>query len=351
MLTVRDPRDPLLEVAEQKPPELARPDAYHALLRSMRQYADRRILGRSFLIGGARGSGKTTLVRLAIHELQREHLEGKLKTRPILVPLHGPDLLGGAAMLRPQAGVKESKKAEKEDQAAEDGVKKAAGTPDKPAATNGEPVEPESTAAAMVMLARSLHRAVVDELSSCFAVEARARLKTDAAELAAQLRYELDHAAETAVLREFWARVGALESGVLFARNTALPEGRSEQGQGIRELAAASNVAEAFRLVAGKLQQTDTADSSSKAAGAVTWGGQWAAKDLFNGAVALLAGGTAAAAAMSQAKGFLLPAAAGAAVAVLSNFTLGLTGSRSRDRGTKSKRVFTWDTSDRKSVV
>src|SRR5262245_30637123 len=78
--------------------------AYEVLKRELQRYARDEVRGRSFLISGHRGAGKTTLVLRAIEDVADETIERAMDTfavdpsagrprRPLLVKLHGPSLL------------------------------------------------------------------------------------------------------------------------------------------------------------------------------------------------------------------------------------------------------------------
>jgi hypothetical protein len=72
---------------------LIKSDAYHQLLHELRRYCNTQTSGRSFLIAGHRGSGKTTLALSAFEKILRESQAGKLEMRPLMVQLLGPSLL------------------------------------------------------------------------------------------------------------------------------------------------------------------------------------------------------------------------------------------------------------------
>src|SRR5262245_24472821 len=98
-IEVKETPEPLTAAAELTPPDLAECEAYRVLLHDLMRYGQRETMGRSILIAGHRGSGKTTRVRWAIQQAQSklERIPGA--ARPLLVPLHGPDLLGGEKVL------------------------------------------------------------------------------------------------------------------------------------------------------------------------------------------------------------------------------------------------------------
>src|SRR5437762_10337814 len=75
------------------PPLLIRSNAVGLLTHELRRYCKREISGRSFLIAGHRGAGKTTLVLNACQEIVKESVDGRFPLRPLLVMLQGPNLL------------------------------------------------------------------------------------------------------------------------------------------------------------------------------------------------------------------------------------------------------------------
>src|SRR6187401_2202335 len=91
MLRLLRKPEPLTDAAESEAPSLAKPEAYRVLLSEIKRYCKQETGGRSFLISGSKGSGKTTLVRLAIDTARRD----PLMARAMLVNLHGPHLLSG----------------------------------------------------------------------------------------------------------------------------------------------------------------------------------------------------------------------------------------------------------------
>ena len=228
--------EPLTLAAKYTKPRLAKPEAYALLLAEIERYAKHETAGRSVLISGSRGAGKTTLVRLAIDTARR--LVPRRNTRenpatPLLVALHGPTLF------------------------AKPTVSNAAPSPstDK---TNPTPPTPNSVAeAVLVNITKALYRAYVDELSVAYARkvnEETSKLSAQEAsllkELPAALQIAFDSAPHPSLLRQYWERGGVLDSGVL----------RPDSGpfalvpsQGMRELVAAATARDAFRLVVGKL--------------------------------------------------------------------------------------------------
>jgi hypothetical protein len=83
--------DPVTGETNLKEAKVAKSQAYHRLCRELVRYATGKVSGRSFLIAGHRGAGKTTVVLKAIEDTQAKFVSGP--ARPIPVRLNGPDLL------------------------------------------------------------------------------------------------------------------------------------------------------------------------------------------------------------------------------------------------------------------
>lgn len=202
----------------QKPGELATAASFHRLKSAIARYVSEEISGRSFVIAGHRGAGKTTLVYEAIRAVRNEDPEGVRRMRPLLVLLNGPDLLlaDTTLLLRTRS-------------------------------------EEESAEHCLTQITIGLYKALVDELTRRFQakVEGPPR-RDDAVEIAAALRLELDGFPSEARLRSLWKRAGVFEHGALF-------EGQSRgRAQGLRELVALSSASQAFQLVSGQVSETGT---------------------------------------------------------------------------------------------
>ena len=197
--------------------DFAKCDAYDRLRDGIEQYVMQRINGRSFLVAGHRGSGKTFLVYKAIEALiwkrdKEDRPYHKVLPRPLIVRVHGPDLLKTSQDLSsPEPNV-------------------GAGN-------------------ALRLLTTALHRSVCDEFADCY----RDRSSKDDGEIAAQFRLELDRTPPSERLKMFWQRAGALGSGILASpadsqqlKSPAEPttvrmtgaQAPDVQGQGYRELTA-----------------------------------------------------------------------------------------------------------------
>ena len=164
-------------------PLWVRSQALDQLKGAIDRYVRREIRGRSFLIAGHRGSGKSSTVERAVQEAQYDHEKNLKLPRPLLVRIHGPNMLRpesfgwGLAVLERDANLK-----------------------------------------ACAEIALALHRALCDELVRSYGRAASAnssRLGSQAEELTAELALELDGEPQVQRLRLFWERIDALETGVL----------------------------------------------------------------------------------------------------------------------------------------
>ena len=307
-------------------------EAFRIFSHALAEYVDGHVLGRSFLIAGNRGAGKTTLVLRAI----AEHHEARLKqladataekdfsglpgqriTRPLLVKLHGPSLLanhlpgpGSGEVAKPtnlptnggQPSIKGDEATRPEELNSSKTKAETTTSADLPAAAPSEPAH-----GALVQIAIGLYRALADEFSECFARQARARLDPERLELAAQLRLDLDQGADPAVLRSYWTRIESLQYGVLWSRAIAEAAGLTDQG--LRELLALVTAAQAFQVCAGVVRYTQSQKDlrSSEATREGKTGVDF--KDLANRLAGLTVGGLVG---WGVAQGAGAPGAAGA---------------------------------------
>lgn len=159
---------------------LARSSSHSLLLAQLNAYTRKEVSGRSFLVAGARGSGKTTLIRATCEAAGRDH---RSRARIVEVRLHGPSLL------RPPTPV--------------------------PTAENPHPQPLSVDDHVLQTLVINLYQTAAEEVVNAFRkfVEDSG---DEALELAAQLRLTLDGAPSAATLRFFWERAGAWPCGVLF---------------------------------------------------------------------------------------------------------------------------------------
>ncbi len=243
-ITIAPVFDPLSDSATQlartTPLIIMQSDAGRMLRHELARYCAGEISGRSFLIAGHRGAGKTTMVadalRRVIEGLQPLHL------RPLPVYLHGPSLF--ETVSAPEPASPDPKPAAT---AAKHARRRAAAQ---------KSAEDESDAErlarrALVQIILGLHRAMTKEFSSRYRV-AHSR-HVNSAELAAQFEIELLEDPSAARLRELYLLAGAVNSGVLFPALS----GRELNGQGARELTALNGICNAHQRISGDLRRTE----------------------------------------------------------------------------------------------
>lgn len=280
------------------------------LAQELRRYCNGELDGRSFLVAGLRGAGKTWLVEGSITELATRAGGDATTFRPLRVRLQGPSLFEvvrqDVHLLDPPPG------------------------PHLPMARRAHAAELQD---ARQRLFTHLLESVVFALHAALSAEYVRQFRGHAQqngddprlhELAAQLEITLPEGPVPAEMREFWRRLDALERGVLFPR-------RSGRGRGMRELAALSGLGYAYKRVAGTLREevkigqrsTDTRESDGK---------QWATLiDRFVApAVSVLAGGVVTAGSAIGASGAGSAALLGVATALFSLLVFRLGGKRSR---------------------
>jgi hypothetical protein len=100
-IEIVDSPDPLSEASLRRygasaEPLLVESSASRILRQELQRYCRGMINGRSFLIAGHRGAGKTTLVAKAFMDVWRESEKGGM-LRALFIPLHGPSLFPTAA--------------------------------------------------------------------------------------------------------------------------------------------------------------------------------------------------------------------------------------------------------------
>lgn len=230
-IATRATGEPQPEGGQRLPTVLAECQASRLLQTELERYCDGRIKGRSILLAGYRGAGKTMMVDNALMQVGNRTRTGPAPhMRPLPVTLLGPNLL-------PNTG---------------------------PAETD-ESLRQRLLEAVVLGLHASLSR----ELVRCLRREAELHpdgLRSAPGELAAQLEIELTEGPAPSRLREFWQRAGALDHGVLFPR-------RQRAGQGLRELVALAGVGYAYQRVSGELKQSsnDTQSASTQSESSSGW--------------------------------------------------------------------------------
>jgi hypothetical protein len=254
-------------------PPFADSPAHQLLLRDLRRYVFEEVPGRSFLIAGHRGAGKTAVVTHAAHLLRNEILvgatspeiplgrKGRLQ-RPLLVKLVGQSLLAPPPQLKP--------KDPKDGETPVPGPSTEAGAAGT-AAVGGDGAAPDHAAAAgnaLVHITIALYRALADEAAWAFRRHALAADDTDRAdrvELAAQLALDLDGTPDPATLRGYWQQMGRVEEGVFWPSATKEPLRASGiHDQGMREIVALATAAQAFQVCSGAIAYSEKVEDVDK---------------------------------------------------------------------------------------
>lgn len=275
--------------------------AYKKILGEIREYTLERSKGGSILVSGHRGSGKTTLIRTAITNLTDILSNEQRPYKPLLVALHGPDLL---------------------DTDRSDEVR---AQPESTPQIN-KPIEPAKEENRLIKnvlehLTISLYRALANEFFYSFQKKVNEGPRAEELkELIGLLRLELDDGTDVSVLRSIWDEAGFLQSGMTFP-------GRSKD-QGVLEIVLLSSVAQAYRIVTGTItnKQTSSADTEREQVSSTEYKVQ--SKDIIN-AIFGLAAGVAVGAGVNELieskYDLLIGGISGIITAFLSNYTFNYT--------------------------
>ena len=288
---------------------VAQSDASRVLLLELQRYCREQTQGRSFLIAGHRGAGKTTAVADVLLRVIKECANTTDKLlRPMPVFLHGPSLFTPLPSERSAASAKASA---------------GAAVPAEGAKLPSVAADIENqTEIALKQVVLGLHRATVREFVRAY----RSHLEAipvkpgegdgdvaERRELAAQFEIEILEDPPASRLREFWDHANALASGVL---------GPSNRGGGAQELVALNGICNAHQRLSGELSGKH---SQAEGAGLDKQSGSgfdFKAADALKPVASLLSGaavaGGAAAATHSLWKGALI----GAIVSLISSFSM-----------------------------
>lgn len=279
---------------------LAGCDASRLLRNELERYCDDQLHGRSVLVSGLRGAGKTTMVEAAIDALWQQSHQGLTPSRrPLRVMLLGPDIIS-----KP----KPAKKPPPWPPNWSVSVEVSADTVDGAAKSEPKPDDDERLRQRLLeRVVLGLHAALSREVVRGFRQrasgqpsgqlhgQARHQLR-EANELAAALEIDLPEGSSPARLREFWRLAGALDNGVLFPH-------RNQADRGMHELAAVSGICYAYQRVSGDVHQRSeevTAESQTTES-AAGWG-----LDATEALKPLAALGAGTAVAVSTANGSVL---------------------------------------------
>jgi len=343
---------------------LAQTQAGKTLVTILGRYCKREISGRSILIAGHRGAGKTTLVKAAIQELRQGFDKDAI---PLYVQIHGPDLLGGETVLGHEENSKKEKgeKEKNESRASQESAEKSSESDTRPATADDESrqqdrEEVKQARTSLRVLTVALHRAFVTDLGWAFekgvspqepvtlnpAVERRSH---DLQELAAQLRLDFDDLVETDALRWIWNRAGFLHRGVLRIGAAEEVAKKYFSTQGLLEIVAATCVSDSFMRGVAKVDDLDStkAEAELKQTREIE---KWKErKELVNSLTGMFAGGLVGTGVFVAGSGskesLVLSALTFILGAVVSTTVLNYSSVRSRSQKRSKERNIRWDRS------
>jgi len=337
-------------------PDFAETRAYELLVRDLERYVLEEVAGRSFLIAGHRGAGKTSTVVQAIRKLRRRMLQDSVNVdappigrrgrmqRPLLVKLVGHSLI--AELPRKEAAeaaaaAAQSRIAQQAQAAAARGQTGTATPapppppppPPPPASTAAAPAQPHESQVenALVHITIALYRALAQEVSEGFAVHAGTgapQWRAERLEMAKQLALDLDGGPDPGTLRRYWSAIGRLDRGVLWPPRTDQTFlDKFIFDQGMREIVAVATAAQAFQVCSGNVtysvKSVETADREEKSEYRLD------VKDLLN-RVTTIGAGTLAGGAVGAGSGAAEGIGAGLLVWLTSTLVLNISGSRTR---------------------
>lgn len=329
-------------------PAVAYSQARQTLRRVMLGYCERTIGGRSILIAGHRGSGKTTLVKSVVEELA--NTPGlNLDAKPLFVYLHGPDIVAGEDVL----GVDEGKAENERDSSpttviycgnsTEPGNAQSGSKADDPAAQTAE--HKRIALIALRHLTVSLQQAVNTHVGWHMQRASSAR---DLAEIGTQFRLDLDRQIENGDLRWYWSKAGVLQDGVL---DRAHPLSRYHSYQGMLEILALASVNDAYtRATAKNIEETEgqslEAKLELKHESEVHKGKE--RKEFLNSIAGLLSGGAVGAGTALQSHGptaVIFGALAFIAASVITTALLNVVSTRTYSRQSSKERKIIYNDS------
>jgi hypothetical protein len=380
-----------------KEPEvgLAGSGARDTLRSLLLRYCQRTIGGRSILIAGHRGAGKTTLVKSVIEEIfylkNQEIIESQaifdpknqeLDARPLYVYLHGPDLVAGVDVLDGDKtdmkgaapsptnliivnGGASGAAASFQQPGSVNGLP-STGSPapavpaasPSPAASNGKTTDSTGTAKedqplqarlatlALRQLTVALHQAFATHIG--WRMQGAAEVK-DAFEHAAQFRLDVERQMEVSDLRWFWDKMDVLESGLL--RQGEQRPGYYRATQGSLEIVALASLSEAYtRAIAKDVEESEGQELEEKRERKQEIEKSRERKEIVNAIAGLLSGGVAGAGVAFHSGGSggasaLTAALAFIAASIVTSGILNLATMRSFSQRRSKERKVTYDDS------
>lgn len=321
---IRESADPMSAQARQSRADSIGLDcaAARILQFELQRYCKGQITGRSFLIAGHRGAGKTTMVAGALDQVAWDCRQEQKWMRPLPVLLHGPSLFDTLP----------SDLKSKDGAAADDDSVTAP-------AKSEEELKEMRCQVALEQIILGMHRAVVKEFASAY----RRRLAPrsgDEGEFAAQFEIELLEDPPASRLREFWRRADALSKGVLF-------DVPSAPDQGARELVALNGICNAHQRISGDLRERDEAKRNATISEERSSGFDLKVAEAIKPLGVVLAGSVVAGGAAASSPTLLMPAVLGVATAWLGSMFIKRTSGMSLRRERQVDRTFIPDLSIR----
>jgi hypothetical protein len=304
--------------SRRRNPKLAQTQASRLLKHELERYCRGEIRGRSFLVAGHRGSGKTMMVDKALLDCQQLAIEGKALMKPLPVYLQGPTLL--------EQNGKKPAPAPTPPRSAALAVEVNMAGSDPPPSPARPADEDELMHRVLIHVVLCLHQAASKEFVAGFN-ELASRGSADMQETAAQFQIELTEAPPPSRLREYWALADRLVSGVLFDPHPAYPQ------QGLHELVALTGVTHAHQRVSGDLKEKEDRRSGRSKTTEASTGVEPKTADILKPMAALFSG--AAVAGASAASGSLWAALPlGVATSLLAGlvFRVSATSTQRRER-------------------
>jgi AAA+ ATPase superfamily predicted ATPase len=348
-------------------PILAETQASKRLLAIIERYCNREIAGRSVLIAGHRGAGKTTLVKAAIQNLRSRPLRGSVI--PLYVQIHGPDLLGGETVLgKDRADVDKKAPTSTDENKPESSAQPSSSSAKASNSVNGDQRtkqkdqdEIDQALTSLRVLTIALHRAFVTDLGWAFergvcpqqltqAERPHASRSDDLQELAAQLRLDFDDLVETDSLRWMWNRAGFLHRGLLRqGASTDEVARRYFSKQGLLEIVAATCVSDSYVRSVAKVDDTDKTKVEAEFRQSQEIEKITERKELANAVAGIIAGGIAGTGvalngAHTTANG-VLSGLVFVLSAAITTTLLNYTSIRTRSRKRSRERNIQWDRS------
>ena len=297
--------DPLSDAALKSESESivrnAQTDAGRVLKLELMRYCRGEVQGRSFLVAGHRGAGKTMMVADVLDKVLRQSRRpGEQLLRPLPIFLHGPSLFEMEAEPAPH-----------------DDTRRRPRRAEKPAPASALDADSQRVAA-LKQIILSVHRAVSKEFVRAF----RQRLvegpvlrvpapwmRDGASGLAAQFEIEITEDPSAARLHEFWEMAGSLQLGVLFDFSPRLD-------QGARELVALNGLCNAHQRISGEISAQDKSARSEAAESQAQSGLDLRGGELVKPLVSVLAGAAVAGGAAAGAHSLGMAMLGGLATAI-----------------------------------